>query len=214
MIKRFVSIVLLVLCCSMLMLGCSSTKEPQKATVPTVRLEDKKVLMVVAQKDFADVELKIPKQTLEITGAKVFIASQEGTEATGMGGTKITPNLKIKDINVDEYDGIIVVGGSGASTYLWDDENLHKVLQKAVAGNKYVGAICAGPGALAKAGILKGKDATCFNSPDVIAQLQNGGANYIGNKDVVVSGKIFTGNGPEAAGLFGRKIVELLSETK
>lgn len=212
--KRLVSIVLLMLGCSMLLWGCSGAKEPQKATVPTVNLDNKKIVMVVAQKDFADTELKVPRQLLEATGAKVVVASEDGAEATGMGGTKVTPNLKIKDIAIDEYDAILVVGGSGASTYLWGDVNLHKVLQTAVTSNKYVGAICAAPGALAQAGILKGKEATCFNSPDVITQLENGGATYIGNKEVVVSGRIFTGNGPEASGLFGRKLIELLSTTK
>lgn len=196
------------------MVGCSSTKEPQKATVATVRVDGKKIVMVIPQKDFADVELKVPKTILEAAGAQVVVASGDGTEATSMGGVKIMPAVKIKDINIDEYDGIVLVGGSGAPTYLWGDENLHSVLQKAVTSNKYIGAICLAPGALAKAGILKGKEATCFASPEAITALETGGATYIGSKDVVVNGKIFTGNGPEAAGPFGRKLVELLSDGK
>ncbi len=198
----------------MFVVGCSSTKESQKAAVSNVRLDGKKIVMVIAQKDFADVELKVPKTILEATGVKVVVASEDGTESTSMSGAKVMPNLKIKEINTDEYDAVIVVGGSGAPAYLWGDENLHSVLQKAVMSNKYVGAICLAPGALAKSGILKGKESTCFASPEVITALEMGGATYIGTKDVVVSGKIFTGNGPEASGEFGRKLVELLSDGK
>lgn len=56
--------------------------------------------------------------------------------------------IKTEDINVDEFDGIIVVGGPGAPLDITGNPKVHKLLQKANAGNKLIGALCYAVGAL------------------------------------------------------------------
>jgi len=175
-----------------------------------IRAFQKKVLMVIATKDFEDVELFEPKTILELNGAKVTIASTTTKIAVGLKGAKVTPDIKISDVKAKDYDAIVVVGGTGVIGTLWEDKPLRMVLQEANKLNKIVGAICAAPPTLAKAGLLKGKNATMFPWDGGIKELtKNGAANYV-NEETVVSGNIITGRNPEASKAFGLRISEEL----
>jgi protease I len=76
-----------------------------------------------------------------------------------------------------------------------------------VLNNKVVAAICLSPVVLARAGILKGKDATVFPSNDAVEELKNAGVKYV-DKPVVISGKIITARDPKAAEEFAKTIAE------
>ena len=56
-------------------------------------LEGKRVVMVVAQRDFRDEELLEPKALLEKAGARVTVASSSLVPATGELGAKVTPDV-------------------------------------------------------------------------------------------------------------------------
>ena len=174
-----------------------------------IKEKQKSVLMVIAPKDFADVELFDPKTILEIGGAKVSVASITTNIAIGMGGRTIVPDLKISDAKAKDYDGVVVVGGNGVIKTLWNNITLRKLLQDANAQNKIVAAICAAPPALAKAGLLKNKTATMYPFDDGIKELTRYGANYV-NEQVVVSGNIVTGRDPDASRAFGLKLCDVI----
>ena len=78
-------------------------------------------------------------------------------------------------------------------------------MREAADQGKVVAAICAGPGILAHAGVMKGKRATAYRGGPSSALKENG-ATYTGKK-VEVDGKFITGNGPKASSGFGRAIV-------
>ena len=71
-------------------------------------------------------------------------------------------------------------------------------------------AICLSPVVLAKAGVLRGKKSTVFETAETVRALRDGGAEYV-KTDVVVDGRIITSPGPEAVASFARRIVEALS---
>jgi protease I len=72
-----------------------------------------------------------------------------------------------------------------------------------------LGAICIAPTILAKAGVLKGKQATVWDAKgEQIAILKAAGARYTGN-EVTVDALLVTGNGPNAAEEFGRTFATL-----
>ncbi|MCX7748072.1 MAG: DJ-1/PfpI family protein [Clostridia bacterium] len=173
----------------------------------------KKVVMVIAQKNFEDSELFKPKAILEASGAKVIIASKTTDEAIGMNGAKVKPDIKISDIHANKYDALIVVGGSGSIDTLWEDLDLRSVAQKAYKKCKLVCAICAAPVVLAKAGILDGKQATMYPWDEGIKELEKYGAIYT-DQEVVVDGKIITGRNPDASAAFGQKIAQKLGISK
>ncbi len=169
-------------------------------------LEGKNILMIIASNNFRDEEYNHPREIFEEEGAMVTVASSTKKEVTGMLGMKVTPDILISEVNIDDYDAVIFVGGMGSSEY-WDDEKAHEIAKEAYEKDKVVGAICIAPVTLARAGLLKGKKATVFSSE--IENIKKEGAIYTGNS-VEVDGKIVTGNGPSAAKEFGKKIVELL----
>lgn len=164
----------------------------------------RRVLFIVAQENFRDIELTKPKEILEKGGHKVEIASITTDVAIGADGTRIIPDLAIREVNPDNYEYIVVIGGPGAPK-LADYPEVFAVLQKA----KNVAAICIAPTILAEAGVLKGKKATVFKTDESVRILKEGGATFV-DKDVVVDGKLVTANGPQAAEKFGRELLKQL----
>jgi protease I len=167
-----------------------------------------KVLMVVAQAGFRDEELLVPQEILKAEKHDVKIASMSRSRATGALGAVVNPDFAVHEANPDFFDAIVVVGGPGAAKLAESDDVL-KLLQGAFRKNKIIAAICVAPVALARAGVLAGRRATVFRSPDGVKALRDGGAIYTA-EDVTVDGKILTASGPHAAGEFGRKLAEML----
>jgi len=173
-------------------------------------MEGKKILMIVAPENFRDEEFLEPKKVFEDNGVNVVVASKDVSEAKGMLGATAKIDLDIKDVNVDEYDAIVFVGGSGSSIY-YNDENALNIAREAYNKGKIVAAICIAPGILANAGILNGKKATIWNGDEQYKSiLEKGGAQYTGN-NIEQDGNIITANGPHAAKEFGEKILKSLS---
>ncbi|HEY9718708.1 MAG TPA: DJ-1/PfpI family protein [Trichormus sp.] len=177
------------------------------------RLEGIRVLMVIAPEEFRDEELLTPKQILADAGAKVDVASTRDAEATGMLGATVTPDLNLANAKSQDYQAAIVVGGMGSPEHLWNEPKLHAILQDLHKNGSVVAAICLSGAVLANAGVLSGKKATVYSTPESLQALSDGRAHFT-DEPVVQDGKIITANGPEAAQEFGEKIVNELSKVK
>lgn len=178
-------------------------------------LENKKIVMIIAFRDFRDPEYFIPKQILESAGAEIQTASNKTGTAIGVEGGDLEVDLLVSDINPGDFDAVVFIGGPGAPKSL-DNEDSYKIVKEAVSQNKLLASICVSPIILAKAGVLQNKRATVWSSPlnrATIITLEENGAIYQQNP-VVVDGKIVTANGPDAAKGFGEAIIEVLTETK
>jgi protease I len=195
-----------------LLAGCKEKKEevkiPQKEVTEEKVLAGKRVVMIIAPQNFRDEELLEPKQILSEKGAEVKVASSSLETAGGMLGAEVSPDMLISDIKPDQWDAIVLIGGTGAIKY-WDDSSIHSMLGEAVNQNKIVGAICIAPVTLANAGILSGKKAAVYSSE--IQKLKVKGAVCTG-KDVEKDGQIITASGPQAATEFGDAIAQALKE--
>jgi protease I len=172
----------------------------------------KRILLVVAQEQFRDEECFVPKQLFEAAGAKVTVAAEYTETAKGMLGGSIKPDIRISEARIDDYDAIVISGGSGSKKYLWDNKHLHELVKGADARNKVISAICVSPVVLARTGILKGKESTVFESPDTLHELKEHGAVYL-DRDVVVSGRVVTGRDPKSADAFGKAVLKALKKT-
>jgi protease I len=166
----------------------------------------KKAVMIVAQENFRDEELLQPKEILERNGIEVKIASTTLKEIKGMLGARLRPDILLSDIDHRKFDAVIFIGGTGASQY-WDDPLAHELARLALDNNKVVAAICIAPVTLARAGLLKGKRATVWNSE--AKQLQALGANYTA-RPVEKDANIITAAGPFAAKEFAEEISRAL----
>jgi protease I len=198
-------------------LGCGQQTAGQTSSQPSstptaaaaeeaASAEGKKVVMIIAHRNFRDEELLRPRSVLEKAGAKVTIACSSLTPAKGMLGATVKPDLLLKDVKPEDYHAVLYVGGPGAKEY-WDDKKAHEVARQALDKGKVLGAICIAPVTLANAGLLDGKKATVW--PSEAGRLRAQGANYTGS-DVEVDGRIITASGPEAAEKFGRAVLKAL----
>ena len=167
----------------------------------------KKAVMIVAYDMFRDEEYAEPKAVLEKAGFQITTASSKLGEATGRFGLKAKVNLTLDQVNAEDYDAVLFIGGPGSHGY-YQDPLAHRIAQEAVKQGKLLGAICAAPGILANAGVLKGKKATVHEGD--IDTVVRGGANYTG-QGVEIDGKIITATGPSTAKAWGEAVVQALS---
>jgi protease I len=173
-------------------------------------LEGRNILFILPHHNFRDEEYQIPKEIFKSLGAEIITASSDTTEAKGMIELTVKPDTLITQVDILDYDAIILVGGSGAIEY-WADEGVHQMLNSASDSGKVIGAICLAPVTLAKSGILRNKNATVFETPGTKRIFKKEGVRYTGDK-VTRDGNIITANGPRAAKDFAREIITVLTE--
>lgn len=171
-------------------------------------MADKKAVMIIAAEGFRDEELLNTKAALEKAGVKVDVASTTIKQAKGTLGAVVIPDKLISNINAQDYDAVIFVGGSGCRQY-WYDNTAHSIVKESAASGKITAGICSGAVILANAGVLMGKKATSF--PGDRQQMLDMGVNYTA-KSVEVDDNFITADGPGSATAFGEKIVEKLGK--
>ena len=181
--------------------------------MPEKKLENKKVAMLIAFRNFRDVEYFVPREILEESGVKIKTVSNKEGLAIGADGGEVKVDILLENFKVADFDALVFVGGPGCLQSL-DNDNSYKIAKEAVNQGKILASICISPVILAKSGVLEGKKATVWSSPmekSPIKTLEEGGAVYQ-EDNVVVDGKLITANGPGAAHQFGHAIVEALTE--
>ncbi|WP_321507328.1 DJ-1/PfpI family protein [uncultured Methanoregula sp.] len=169
-----------------------------------------KILIAIAPEKFRDEELAEPVAALQKAGVGFDISSTKRGTCTGMMGAKANATLTFEEIDPKKYDGLIIVGGAGAQIHLWDDELLLILAKYFAESRKVVGAICLAPVVLARAGVLKGKKATYFNSPVSFREMKAGGAILV-DKPVVNDTRVITANGPAASKEFAETYIKALT---
>ena len=174
------------------------------------QLDGKKILYVIAQKDFRDEEYLVPSQMFRDAGATVTVASNAPGPCSGMLGAKVSAERAIADCTADEYDVVVIAGGMGAPEHLWHNAELHALLKAFRTQKKSTHAICLSPAVLAITGILKGKKGTVYPTDESKGYFKQGGATWL-DEPVVQDGDIITGRDPDAAEAFGRKIMASLA---
>jgi protease I len=172
------------------------------------KLKGKKIVMIIAERMFHDLEYKEPKEIFELEGAIITIASTTLSEAVGMGmyGLKVKPDILIEDIKANNFDAVVIVGGPGALQYL-SDRQVHKIAKQALDQGKMLAAIGFAPEILANAGILKGKKATAYRSYSIKSK----GA-IVTEMNIERDGNIITARSQGDAIKFGEEIVSALIE--
>jgi len=172
-------------------------------------LQDRHLLMVIAPSGFRDEELLQPKALFEAAGAVVEVASTSTDVCRGMLGAEVKPDLRLLDVDPHRYAAIMLVGGTGAVSHLWDDHGLHAILRIARDDGTPIGAICLSPAVLARAGLLRGVRATVYGDPRARRELERGGALVV-EQHVVTDQGIVTAAGPRDAGAFAQAMMRLI----
>ena len=103
-------------------------------------------------------EVRVMKKILEQSGFNVFITTVSGEPLSSAGSIRVTPDLKLSDIEVADYAGFILPNmGVGSSPYRLVAPEAVSMVKKAAADGKPVAAQRGSVLTLAKAGVLEGK---------------------------------------------------------
>jgi protease I len=162
------------------------------ALKPFYDLSGKKIALVLPEKDSEYFELI--KRILIENGAIVTIVSQTREIFIGKD-QKIRTECTISELGLNDYQGIIFVGGLGAQAY-WHDETVYQLVRNAVKEKKAIGAIGAASIILinAESELLKKKITTDQDYSKVLLEMN---ATYTGSK-VERDGNIVTTTGFDA----------------
>jgi len=127
---------------------------------------------------------------------------------------KITTDITIDEVNVDDYDALAIPGGFEEYGFYDDayDEKFLDIIRRFYNKDKIIASICVGALPIGKSKILEGKTATTYNMKNGIWQekLHEYGVNVI-NKPIVIDGNIITSWNPSTAIDVAFKLLELLT---
>jgi len=168
-----------------------------------------KKIAILAEDLYQVLEVWYPLLRLREEGIEAVVVGS-GTKKTygSKEGYPITVDASINEVRAEEFAGVIIPGGY-APDILRRYDTVVNFVKKLAVDNKVVAAICHGGWLLVSAGILKGKQATCFFAikDDLIAA----GAKYV-DQEVVVDGNLVTSRKPEDLPRFMQEIIRLYKE--
>jgi 4-methyl-5(b-hydroxyethyl)-thiazole monophosphate biosynthesis len=124
-----------------------------------------------------------------------------------MHGTRVMVDKRLSEVDVDNYDGIVLPGGTPGHVNLSRSSSLLEMLQRFDAQGKVIAAICMGPSVLAKAGLLESRRATIY--PGAERELP-----YPRGERIVIDSNIITSQAPGTAMEFSLTLVEHLAGQK
>ena len=155
-----------------------------------------------------EIEALTPVDVLRRANVCVDVFSVCDKMVKGSHGIIIQAEKLVSELDMNEYDGIVIPGGMPGATIISENSKAVSEIEKAVKNNKLVSAICASPAVvLAKNNLLSCKSATCYPAEAFINLL---GDKYLENS-VVVDNNFITANGPKSAMEFAIKICEFLN---
>ncbi len=156
---------------------------------------------------FEEVEALTPVDILRRLGGEVIIAGVEAKEVTGSHGVKVITDKLLSEVDLNDFDALVLPGGLPGSTNLRDSQEVIKLLQQAHSAGKVCAAICAAPIVLRDSGIAKDKNITGYPGTEQLAHDKN--FQYTG-KDVEQDGNIISGKGMGKAAVFSFAIAKAL----
>jgi protease I len=165
-----------------------------------------KLLMIVG--DYVeDYEVMVPFQALQMVGhtvdavcpdkksgdtVRTAIHDFEGDQTySEKPGHNFHLNATFADVLVERYDGLVIPGGR-APEYLRLNDKVLEIVRYFATADKPIAAICHAAQILAAAGVVRGKEVSCYPacSPEVI--LAGGRYAAIEVTGAVVDGKLVT----------------------
>lgn len=195
----------------------------------TQRTKQVQKLLMMVPDDFMWPEYAHPREVYEQAGIEVQVATKNGQPANpdarnyrDYGQARpLDSDLSFSEVQVDEFDAVTTVGGTGAWADLIQNPRAHRVLAESLQKDKVTGLICASTGTLAMienfddtdTSMVKGRQVTGYYKVENILR-KVGEVNFVdGAADevtVVVDGKLVTGRNPQSSRLFGETVRDTL----
>src|ERR687886_2493562 len=162
-------------------------------------LQGRKVAILVAPVGSEQVEFTEPKKAVEDAGASVDVVGIETGEAQTMNsdvnpGETFTVEKSFSEVSPDDYDALIVPGGTVGADALRGNEQAVSFVRGFFEQGKLVGVICHGPWTLVEADVVRGRTLTSY--PTLQTDIRNAGGNWV-NEEVVTDHGLVTSRNPD-----------------
>ncbi len=164
---------------------------------------------ILAADGVEQVELVTPRKALSEEGATIDLVSLKSGRIQAMNGD-IEPadtfdvDRVVSEVGVDDYDALVVPGGTVNPDNLRSDENAVGFVRDFVAAGKPVAAICHGPWILVEADVVRGRRVTSY--PSLRTDIRNAGGTVV-EEEVVTDQGITTSRNPDDLPAFCERIV-------
>ncbi len=176
------------------------------------RIPDARIL-IMASDGFEQSELMVPQKRLVQEGAMVRIASPDGSAIKGWDGddwgTTVRADASIEDIDVADYDALVLPGGQINPDTLRVNGTALALVAAFAKADKTIAAICHAPWLLIEVGLMAGRRATSYKS--VRTDIVNAGATWV-DEAVVIDGGLITSRSPTDLPAFCDAIVGTLAD--
>jgi len=175
-------------------------------------LRDLKIA-ILATDGVEQVELVQPREAVSDAGAQVELLSLDDGEIQAMNhdiepADTFSVDGKVSEASIDDYDALILPGGTCNPDSLRMDEDAVSFVRDFVTAGKPVGVICHGPWTLVEADVVRGRRITSW--PSIRTDLRNAGAEVV-DKEVVVDDNITSSRWPDDLPAFCAAIVREFS---
>ncbi|MFX0007088.1 MAG: type 1 glutamine amidotransferase domain-containing protein [Promethearchaeota archaeon] len=121
-----------------------------------------KKIAFLATDGYEELELHYPRIRLIEAGYETELLSLHRREIKGKYGYPIKPDKLIREANPNDYDGVIIPGGTKNPDYLRRDKDILNFVADINKDGRLVGAICHAGWVLISAKIVKDRKATSY----------------------------------------------------
>ena len=146
----------------------------------------KKALFITSNVGVEQDELMKPLEFLQSKGIEVIHAAEKQKEVHTVKGdkepaTSYIPQTTLSTVSAEDYDILVIPGGTVNADTLRLNEDAHKIIQHFTDNAKPIAIICHGPWVLINAERIKDKNLTSYKS--IKLDLENAGAHWV-NEEV------------------------------
>ena len=156
------------------------------------------MVYVFLAEGFEEIEALTPVDILRRGGIAVKTVGIGSKTVTGSHGIPVVCDLSENQLDLSDIKAVVLPGGMPGTLNLKNSRTVNEAIDFAYENGKVIGAICAAPSILGEKGLLRGKNAVCFDGFEKHLL----GAS-VSDDPVVKDGSIITARGAGAASEFG-----------
>ncbi|MFX1389181.1 MAG: type 1 glutamine amidotransferase domain-containing protein [Promethearchaeota archaeon] len=169
----------------------------------------KKKIAILATDGYEDIELHYPRLRLIEAGYETEMISLHRREIKGKYGYPIKPDKLIKEVDPNNYDGVIIPGGTINPDHLRRESEVLDFVFKINEQNKLIGAICHAGWVLISAKIVNGRKATSYFA--IKDDMINAGTIFE-DASVVIDNNLITSRMPSDLPEFMKAVLSFLGQ--